>query len=256
MTLGAKINPFFHIVLLIGLLWLGFNSISSYNTRDTKYKPMLPLLKSISGKTATVCLISAIVFLSTVYAINREKFLIAKEKQRIQEIELHAVEKRFHKLCKENKAEIYQRIDTPKSIYIDAPNTNYFEVLKYMDYVEVKRAANKIYRFTKKEENKNKAYLNRDDVIKEQIKEITSRYHFIESTIRTEENTKHGLFVQTVTLIDTKTNNKLAFYSGVWSRDLKRICPDSYYHNLDTSTIKYVFSISEKADSFMIYQSE
>ncbi len=256
MTLGGKINPFFKVLLLIGLLWLFIRSVASDNNHDNKEREYKPILKSASGIVASIGLITALAFLGTVYAQNRETFLVVKEKKRVYEIKLRAIQKRYDEVCKTARVNIFQRVNKPNSLYTTFLNPSYFQILKYMDYVEVRRSSTKNTKITKKAGSEKKDYLSYGDVIKEPITEITSRYHFIQSRIKNKADEKLGIFKDKFSLVDTQTGKTLASYVTFWSRDLKKICPTAPY-KWEMSTIKYVFNISDDVEpEFIIHTSD
>ncbi len=165
---------------------------------------------------------------------------------------------RFDEVCKTNKVEIFQRVNKPNSFYSNSLNPQFFEkkMLKHMDYIEVRCSSSKNVRVTKKAGSERKDYLSSDDVIREPITEITSRYHYIQSDVENESDKKIGIFKDKFSIVDTQTKKVLAYYSTVWSRDLKRYCP-SPSDKWEISMLKYVFNISDDVElEFILHTSD
>lgn len=219
--------------LLVRSVWLKYNKVE---LPETKYTP---IHKSRSGILAVILIFPPIILLSFTYIGNREKIVLAKQ-------ENNAFQQRYEQLCKTVKAEVFKRVDTPKSVYFN-PASQYKTLLRELEYVEY---LNKwgVMRLTLKKDAKKKKWIEYKDYTRAQKKEWTSRYHVIESWPTQADDKGLGLSFKVTKIIDSQRNEVLAKYSEVTqTQGVKPVkpCPEGYYSR-NKNIQKYVFNITEE----------
>lgn len=247
MSLSAYVLIPCKIALYGGTIWLIVRSLRLNYKKITPTKLLSqPLFKSTSGIIALVMLFPPVGYFTWAYASNYESIqtVLLKEKKE------HS---RFVELCESAKVTINKRAKKITEVYFSSSNTYYKDILRDLDFVEVKfNAIKKTQKLTIKADIPTSKKLTIYDINREDISTPTARYQ-IKSSIpfSNDPDRKRGFHTEETTILDRTNNEVLAKYFTVTRTNGSKIvdsCPKNFFF-YEGNIVKYVLGMTDEIDT-------
>jgi len=228
-----------------GMLWLIARSILlNYKNVTHVELSRKPFFISPSGITALVMLFPPIVFITWVYISNHEHIKIENSQQQ-------ATASRFTKLCESAEVIINTRVKMPSNIYFSSSNNYYKDMLRDLDFVEVRFSSTKIQRLTIKADIDRSKKISVYDLNREEIYTPTARYQVKTKFLSNNLDRKLGINAKEIIILDTIKNEILAKYVTITRSNGPRIidsCPENFF-TYESNIVRYVLGMTDKIDT-------